>query len=425
MACLQIIRSATTSLFVTLRAYATHTETGRFEFNSTHTQLGLSLTQPTPLQVAEAFQRVLIDRAQVWKLDQDKTDFQPDVSGTPPERQAAEFERKTKRINALRDLHLNRYWSGCDYFRGSRHYEDQFAKSICGQLELNGPLDSTIPGQLRRYQLKSSLDYPYGSSWRVEEIWDIFDDCRNPQDVVSVLNRAKSFYTQEYRIWRTTRPCSFNTALARLNSAFNGDPGVTGEALAVLADAAHEEKDIATAFYLYRLSTLAAPSGPAFARSAFNQGYLLRSEGFPCQSIRILQTIFESQANDKDRGSHLMEAFRNYRHRAALEIAGAYADMGNYPMSCYWLWLADYRYEYQSWCGTCRWDEDAVMRKRLIDTSLAAGPLVFAANIVSAPITNWRVWLIFCVSCWVIRKLTRRMPCMATGTGDGTRAQER
>src|SRR4051812_44421268 len=72
-----------------------------------------------------------------------------------------------------------------------------------------------------------------------------------------------------------------------------------------------------------------------------------------------------SGVNDCDPSGNLMEAYRNYRHRACLEISMCHEEEGDREAALRYAVLARDRYPYRSWCGTCLMDSKATLRERI------------------------------------------------------------
>lgn len=177
---------------------------------------------------------------------------------------------------------------------------------------------------------------------------------------------------------------------------------------AAMADAYAATLQNRRAVSLFRLVTQQFPGTPVWGRCVFNEGYILRRMGYPSASIAAFSQIFPSGVNEHDPGPNIMEAYRNYRHRAAQEISGAYADIFDFPRSYYWMYLSSTRYPYQSWCGTCRWSTERKLAIQLLNASLKAGPMFVAGNLLLNPLRNLKLWLTLGVGVLVLRTALRR-----------------
>jgi len=178
-------------------------------------------------------------------------------------------------------------------------------------------------------------------------------------------------------------------------------------ALAALAGyaAATDDGDAALVLYGYVAERLQGTR--SWGVAIFNQAYLLREAHRPAAAIEAVSPIFDSNVNDRDPGPHLMEAYRNYRHRSARLVADAYRDQWNYPAAWLWEWRAVERYPYRSWCGTCWMGEQRRAFWCLAKSSLAAGPIPFIVNVLGAPLRNWRFWLGVGAAVFLVRRIRR------------------
>ena len=179
-------------------------------------------------------------------------------------------------------------------------------------------------------------------------------------------------------------------------------------ALAALAGCSSQPDDRHTSLALYSVVAERLEDTSSWGLSVFNQAYLLREDRRPAAAIAAIAPIFDSNVNDRDRGPHLMEAYRNYRHRSARLVADAYRDQWNYPAAWLWDWRAAEKYRYRSWCGTCRMGEQRRSFWRLAKASVAAGPIPCIFNFTAAPVRNWRFWVGIGVVTIVVRMVRKR-----------------
>jgi len=200
---------------------------------------------------------------------------------------------------------------------------------------------------------------------------------------------------------------ALNTISAGLACRSSTHSNELAAALAGLAGCASRSEEQRRALVLYSIVAERLQGTRSWGGCVFNQAYLLREAHRPAAAIEALSPIFDSNVNDRDPGPHLMEAYRNYRHRSARLVADAYRDQWNYPATWLWEWRAVERYPYRSWCGTCRMGEQRRAFWRLAKSSLAAGPIPCIVNILGAPVRNWRFWLGVTVVVFVVRRIGR------------------
>ena len=134
----------------------------------------------------------------------------------------------------------------------------------------------------------------------------------------------------------------------------------------------------------------------------------MRKLGISNQAAKIFLPIFSSGVNERDLRANLMRAYRNYRHRSAMEIAWCFGDPWSYPRVYYWAVLAIKRYRYLSWCGTCRWGAERRMQRTLLVTSLRAEPVFLVATLLMSPIANWYISCSGGLFVFLRRKLHKR-----------------
>jgi len=90
-----------------------------------------------------------------------------------------------------------------------------------------------------------------------------------------------------------------------------------------------------------------------WGKVVFNLGLALARQKRYQQAIREFLRVIVSKVDDKEAGGDIMEAYRNYRHRACLEIAECYEAQKDYVTALTYAEMARDKHKYQSWCGTC------------------------------------------------------------------------
>lgn len=96
-----------------------------------------------------------------------------------------------------------------------------------------------------------------------------------------------------------------------------------------------------------------AGASPSWPKAVFNLGILeMQRVNYP-KAIGYFNEVLQSHPNDKEPGGNIMQVYRNYSNRSALQISMCYEKMANYRDALHYAWLAKMRYPYQSWCGTC------------------------------------------------------------------------
>jgi len=114
-----------------------------------------------------------------------------------------------------------------------------------------------------------------------------------------------------------------------------------------------EARDYEAAVRLYGKILDGSTDAALKAKAEYNKGLALVELGQTRRAIRTFKRMLGTTAHDTEPGGHLMEAYRNYRHRACRQIASCYESRGDLRRALDYAILAKYRYPYQSWCGTC------------------------------------------------------------------------
>jgi len=136
-------------------------------------------------------------------------------------------------------------------------------------------------------------------------------------------------------------------------AARTDDPAAAAEALVGAANAAHKAKRVADAIAGWRTVEARYPNTPAWGKAVFNIGLTLKEQGRHRDAIAQFRKMFEGEVNDRERGGHIMEAYRNYRPRAQWEIGHCYFALGEYRQALRAYETTERKYPFRSWCGTC------------------------------------------------------------------------
>jgi tetratricopeptide (TPR) repeat protein len=92
-----------------------------------------------------------------------------------------------------------------------------------------------------------------------------------------------------------------------------------------------------------------------------NLGITLKAQKKYSEAIKVFKSVLESDVNDRDPGGHLMESFRNYKNKAAIQIALCYEAQGEIEKSLEYIELATSQYAFQADCGNCASDAEAAL----------------------------------------------------------------
>ena len=165
--------------------------------------------------------------------------------------------------------------------------------------------------------------------------------------------------------------------LAAWEDAMLAETLATPELIAGVATArgerAHKAGNLAEAEVHWRRVCEKFADTPSYGIAQFNLGYLLAQQKRYDVAITEYQKLFASRVNDQDPGSNIMEAYRNYRHRAAKEISRCYELQGKLVEALDWAVQARDKYRYQSWCGTCQEQHETALNARLVNLQRKVG----------------------------------------------------
>lgn len=268
-----------------------------------------------------------------------------------------------------------------------------------------------------RLELARSLTVmAYGSWYRIALVdlhWRAWDVAESQQDRAAVLRSVAPLYADWGSAKDPATGILLHSAAVRLVGGKTGLAEEAAEGIAAIADLFQSTRHTEEAIQLYGAVAADLPGTRAWARSTFNHGLLLRESGCSGRATTSLKTIFDSSANDMDSTPNLMTAYRNYRHRASLEISRAYVDKLNLPMAYYWRLLAADKYRYRSWCGTCAGSTMLGNMWDLLVLSLEAGPLFVVINLLFSPLRYWLVWLCLLIVLSVWRRRVKKRTAAA------------
>jgi tetratricopeptide (TPR) repeat protein len=131
------------------------------------------------------------------------------------------------------------------------------------------------------------------------------------------------------------------------------------------ANAFYEAGDLRQAEEKWLRVRSTARTSPAWPKAVFNLGILEMREANYDKAVTYFNEVLQCRPNDKEPGGNIMEAYRNYSHRSALQISMCYERMGQSRQALYYARLAKTRYPYFSWCGTCLQSANFALNKRI------------------------------------------------------------
>ncbi len=139
----------------------------------------------------------------------------------------------------------------------------------------------------------------------------------------------------------------------RLLKETKGDVEIAAAVAIERAQRAYHAKRYDDALRRYRDICKRFPASSQYGAAQFNVGVILKEQKKYDRAIAEYHVLIDSQVNDRDPGSNIMVAFRNYRHRAAVGVSNCYLQQRRYEKALEYAYLARDKHRYQSWCGTC------------------------------------------------------------------------
>jgi tetratricopeptide (TPR) repeat protein len=129
----------------------------------------------------------------------------------------------------------------------------------------------------------------------------------------------------------------------------------------------------------------------AWPKAVYNLGLLeMKQANYP-KAIGYFNEVLQSHPNDKEPGANIMQVYRNYSNRSALQVSMCYEKMADYRQALHYAWLAKSRYPYLSWCGTCLQSANFALNKRIAYLSIRAYRMPFlAVAVIAVTFFSWK-----------------------------------
>jgi tetratricopeptide (TPR) repeat protein len=149
-----------------------------------------------------------------------------------------------------------------------------------------------------------------------------------------------------------------------------GEQPPSADALLEAGNTFYSAGDLRQAEKIWLETRGCAGASPSWPKAVFNLGILeMQLVNYP-KAIGFFNEVLESHPNDREPGGNIMQVYRNYSNRSALQISMSYEKMADYRHALDYAWLAKTRYPYQSWCGTCLQSANSAILKRIARLSL-------------------------------------------------------
>jgi tetratricopeptide (TPR) repeat protein len=95
------------------------------------------------------------------------------------------------------------------------------------------------------------------------------------------------------------------------------------------------------------------PGTTSWPKAVYNTGLAYENLKDYREAIEYFKILLTTNVNNKEPGANVMEAYRNYQHKACMEISWCYETMEDYNEALKYAKLGRDRYVYETWCGTC------------------------------------------------------------------------
>jgi len=133
------------------------------------------------------------------------------------------------------------------------------------------------------------------------------------------------------------------------------------------------------------------PTSPAWPKAVYNLGLLEMKQANYRKAIGYFNEVLQSHPNDKEPGADIMQVYRNYSNRSALQVSVCYEKMADYRQALHYAWLAKRRYTYLSWCGTCLQSANFALNKRIAYLSMRVYRMPFLlVTAIAVTIFSWK-----------------------------------
>jgi len=135
--------------------------------------------------------------------------------------------------------------------------------------------------------------------------------------------------------------------------------------LASRARRAYDLGDRRTANSLWSRVHQRYPLTSSWGIATFNSGITHKEAGRYQEAIGAFGELLYGGVNDFEPSPNLMEAYRNYRHRACVQVSDCYEAIGDYDNALDYAYMARDKYPYESWCGTCLLESHGALQDRI------------------------------------------------------------
>lgn len=118
-------------------------------------------------------------------------------------------------------------------------------------------------------------------------------------------------------------------------------------------NAAHAAGNLDEAIAAWREVIDRHPTTCGWGVAVFNVGVAMTEASRWAEAIPVFEALIASDVDDEEPGGNVMEATRDYHHRAALELSTCHERLEAWGQALAWALAARDRFQSASWCGTC------------------------------------------------------------------------
>ena len=161
--------------------------------------------------------------------------------------------------------------------------------------------------------------------------------------------------------------------------------------------------DVESALAEFRSLLRDFPASESIGIYQFNIAIALRDLERYRESIPEFERLFHLPVNNKEaEGTSIMEmGYRNYHHRAAVNIAWCYEQLGDLDSAAKWIELASTKYPYEGWCGVEINGARRHLDKAADRIAFAQGPIQGVSRILVVANKAWPAWTLLLGWCVV------------------------
>ncbi len=265
------------------------------------------------------------------------------------------------------------YESSIRYFRLAEKYERAYSKEktstkkiqlILMLLKAPENIDNRIIFASEFWIWKSSSYYNYSNAVSYRDAVSSLKEILNEFSNIEAEDKKKIFglmckYSKKYDLSESEK---WENVMIR---EFPDDQDFVSSIYFEKARRAYKDKLHDKAFELYKYISEKYPGSRYWGMAQFNVGYMLKYEKKYNEAVTELSKLLNSNVNDKDLGSHIMETYRNYRPKALWEIGECYIEIKDYKKALKAYEDIRDKYPFQTWCGTEFRENKIRLKKRL------------------------------------------------------------